>query len=98
MVDYCCEKCGKKFDQKSHYDAHLKKKNPCVYITKPLNEIIASEIKNVIESNNKKVKKIIKKTILKKKETDSISDSDSDSDTSSDINTNKKIKKKNKKV
>ena len=88
MVNYCCEKCGKKFDQKSHYDSHLKKKNPCVYITKPLNEIIASEMKNVIESNNKKVKKIIKKTISKKKSLDS--DSKSDSDSNSDSESNKK--------
>jgi type I restriction enzyme S subunit len=30
MKEYACEKCGKGFDQKSHYDAHMKKKNPCV--------------------------------------------------------------------
>ena len=31
MKIYACEKCGKEFDQKSHYDAHAKKKNPCVH-------------------------------------------------------------------
>ncbi len=30
MKEYACEKCGKDFDQKSHYDAHMKKKKPCV--------------------------------------------------------------------
>ena len=29
MVNYCCSKCGKTFGQKSHYKAHMKRKNPC---------------------------------------------------------------------
>jgi len=101
MVEYYCEKCGKKFSQKSHYNAHLNKKNPCVYITKPLNELIASEVKNVIESNNKKVGKLIKKTISKKKllqndsESESLSDSDSSfSESENIVKTKKKEDKK----
>jgi DNA (cytosine-5)-methyltransferase 1 len=29
MVKYICEKCGKEFKQKSHYDSHQKRKTPC---------------------------------------------------------------------
>ena len=30
MVKYSCERCGKEFTQKSHYDAHKRRKTPCV--------------------------------------------------------------------
>ncbi len=30
MSKYNCEKCGKEFNQKSHYTTHCNKKNPCV--------------------------------------------------------------------
>ena len=29
MVNYTCEKCMKIFEQKSHYDTHMKRKTPC---------------------------------------------------------------------
>ena len=29
MGKYSCEKCTKTFSQKSHYDKHLTRKNPC---------------------------------------------------------------------
>lgn len=29
MVKYSCERCGKNFAQKSHYDSHNRRKNPC---------------------------------------------------------------------
>lgn len=29
MGKYSCEKCAKTFSQKSHYDKHLSRKNPC---------------------------------------------------------------------
>eukprot|EP01050_Picozoa_sp_SAG11_P050639 SAG11_NODE_28339_length_322_cov_5.282511_1_plen_54_part_10 len=25
-----CEKCGKQFKQKCHYDQHMRRKNPCI--------------------------------------------------------------------
>ena len=40
MVNYCCEKCGKDFSQKSHYTKHMNRKNPCV---------IESKIKEIID-------------------------------------------------
>ena len=29
MVKYSCERCGKVFSQKSHYDSHNRRKTPC---------------------------------------------------------------------
>src|SRR3989304_332755 len=29
MVNYICERCIKEFSQKSHYNVHMMKKNPC---------------------------------------------------------------------
>jgi len=44
MGKYTCEKCGKEFNQKSHYEIHLNKKNPCVVESK-IKEIIDTTIK-----------------------------------------------------
>jgi adenine-specific DNA-methyltransferase len=56
MVIYSCEKCGKQFNQKGHYNKHISKKIPCINETK-LKEIITvviNEINNKekIELNN----------------------------------------------
>lgn len=48
MVKYSCEKCGKEFKQKSHYDQHMRKKNPCVHENK-LKEMITNVVKESIE-------------------------------------------------
>ena len=29
MVKYSCDRCGKGFSQKSHYDSHNRRKTPC---------------------------------------------------------------------
>jgi DNA adenine methylase len=48
MVKYNCEKCGKEFNQKSNYTAHINKKKTCVIETK-INEIIYDNncVKNI---------------------------------------------------
>jgi site-specific DNA-methyltransferase (adenine-specific) len=56
MPNFSCEKCGKCFNQKSHYTQHSKRKNPCINEGK-LKEII---IKIIDES------KIISKETIKK--------------------------------
>lgn len=43
MGKYICEKCGKEFNQKSHYDSHLNRKNPCISESK-IKEIVDKTI------------------------------------------------------
>jgi site-specific DNA-methyltransferase (adenine-specific) len=69
MVNYNCEKCGKIFKQKSHYDKHITKKNPCVYIE---NLIKKEEIQKIlikkegIQKNSIEVENIDGMEFLKK--------------------------------
>lgn len=53
MGKYNCEKCGKEFNQKSHYTTHINKKNPCV---------VESKIKEMIDNAVKEKLIEIKKT------------------------------------
>jgi DNA adenine methylase len=53
MGKYTCEKCGKEFNQKSHYTTHTNKKNPCV---------VESKIKEMIDNAVKEKLFEIKKT------------------------------------
>ena len=53
MSKYTCEKCGKEFNQKSHYTTHLNKKNPCV---------VESKIKEMIDTAVKEKMVEIKRT------------------------------------
>jgi DNA adenine methylase len=63
MVKYTCENCGKEFKQKSHYNTHMNKKNPCVTESK-IKEMIDNAVKaKLLEINQDKniVVEIIKK-------------------------------------
>jgi type I restriction-modification system DNA methylase subunit len=51
--NYTCPDCKNEFNQKSHYDRHLKKKIPCVLKDKSLKEVID-------EAVSKQVSKLIK--------------------------------------
>ena len=44
MGKYTCEKCGKEFNQKSHYTTHINKKNPCINESK-IKELIDDAVK-----------------------------------------------------
>ena len=44
---YSCDKCGKDFNQKSHYTTHVNKKNPCVVESK-IKEMIDNAVKEKI--------------------------------------------------
>ena len=54
MVKYCCEKCGKEFSQKSHYNAHNNKKNPCVIVSK-----IQEKIDNAVKEKLIEITKML---------------------------------------
>ena len=55
MVFYNCEKCGKQFSQKGHYNKHINKKLQCVNETK-LKEIIGIIVDEKLNEINKKEK------------------------------------------
>jgi adenine-specific DNA-methyltransferase len=57
MVFYSCEKCGKQFSQKGHYNKHINKKLPCINEIK-LKEIIDMVVNEKLNqiNNNKKEK------------------------------------------
>jgi DNA adenine methylase len=60
MVKYSCERCGKDFSQKSHYDSHNRRKTPCennadkikALVDKAVEEKL-QELKKLQELNNK---------------------------------------------
>jgi len=62
MVEYCCEKCGKEFKQKCHYDKHKDRKIPCVKEEK-LKEIIGKIVDEKLGNNIKEEKKNLKPII-----------------------------------
>lgn len=52
MGKYSCEKCGKEFNQKSHYTTHINKKNPCVVESK-IQEMIDNAVQEKINEIQK---------------------------------------------
>ena len=44
MVKYSCERCGKGFSQKSHYDSHNKRKTPCENNADKIQELVDKSI------------------------------------------------------
>jgi len=54
MVKYLCERCGKGFSQKSHYDSHNRRKTPCENNADKIKALID---KAVEEKINKKLNK-----------------------------------------
>ena len=56
MVKYGCERCGKEFSQKSHYDSHKKRKTPCENNTDKIKLLIDKAVEEKLkELNNKKL-------------------------------------------
>jgi len=56
---YICPDCKVEFDQKGHYDRHLKKKIPCVLKDKPLKDVIdeavLKQVSKIIKEENKNI-------------------------------------------
>ena len=57
MGKYSCEKCAKPFSQKSHYDKHLTRKNPCEIQTDKIKALIDKTVDDKLIEINKKLKK-----------------------------------------
>jgi DNA adenine methylase len=55
MGKYSCEKCAKTFSQKSHYDKHLIRKNPCEIQTDKIKELIDKAVEEKLNELNKKL-------------------------------------------
>ena len=65
MVEYICERCGKKFSQKSHYTSHQNRKNPCDDNMKNITAIIEKKVNEKISELTKPKKKIKVKSVKK---------------------------------
>ena len=56
MVKYSCERCGKEFSQKSHYDSHNRRKTPCENNADKIKALIDKAVEEKLkELNNKKL-------------------------------------------
>ena len=55
MGKYICEKCTKIFSQKSHYDKHLTRKNPCEIQTDKIKALIDKAVEEKLIELNKKL-------------------------------------------
>jgi hypothetical protein len=68
MGNYFCEKCGKEFTQKGHYNKHSTKKNPCIIEsnTENNNEKVINDSHVIMEEQPKKEVKIIREEGLDK--------------------------------
>jgi len=56
MVKYYCERCGKEFSQKSHYDSHNRRKTPCENNTDKIKALVDKAVEEKLkELNNKKL-------------------------------------------
>lgn len=49
MGKYLCKRCGKVFKQKSHFEKHCKKKNPCQDINEVIDNLVKSEVDEQIK-------------------------------------------------
>jgi DNA adenine methylase len=56
MVKYTCERCGKEFSQKSHYDSHNRRKKPCENNADKIKALVDKAVEEKLkELNNKKL-------------------------------------------
>jgi DNA adenine methylase len=67
MVEYHCERCGKKFNQKSHYTSHKNRKTPCENNMANITDLIEKKVNEKINEIT-----ITKKKIKVKKEKSSV--------------------------
>ena len=49
MVQYSCERCGKGFSQKSHYDSHSRRKTPCENNADKIKELVDKAVEEKLK-------------------------------------------------
>lgn len=54
MVKYSCERCGKEFSQKSHYDSHNRRKTPCENNADKIKILVDKAVEEKIKELNSK--------------------------------------------
>jgi len=54
MVKYSCERCGKEFSQKSHYDSHNRRKTPCENNADKIKALVDKAVEEKIKKLNNK--------------------------------------------
>lgn len=54
MSKYSCERCGKEFSQKSHYDSHKRRKKPCENYSNKIQSMVDKKVKETINDLNLK--------------------------------------------
>ena len=60
MSKYSCERCGKEFSQKSHYDSHKRRKKPCENLSNKIQTMVDKKVKETINDLNlKNLKELI---------------------------------------
>ena len=52
MVKYSCEKCGKEFSQKSHYDSHNRRKTPCENNADKIKQLVYEAVEEKLKELN----------------------------------------------
>ena len=55
MVKYSCERCGKEFSQKSHYDSHNTRKTPCENNADKIKALVDKAVEEKLKELNKKL-------------------------------------------
>ena len=59
MSKYNCERCGKEFGQKSHYDSHKNRKTQCPNLLDKMKQEMAISGTDTINKNNKNMSTFI---------------------------------------
>lgn len=66
MSKYSCERCGKEFSQKSHYDSHNRRKTPCENNTDMIKQLVDKAVDKAVE---KKLMELKNNNFIVKNET-----------------------------
>jgi len=75
MPNYSCDRCGKEFSQKSHYDSHKRRKKPCENYSNNIQKMVDKKVQETINDLNlKNLKKLILKNIKNNRELSNIID------------------------